>query len=177
VYADIVVVTFNDNLVSAASVSLVVPMSVMVVVVVMVSMISVSGVRRTTSAIACFMIPDSATIVVVVVMMVVVVTVRVRQGGPSTDVNIVIIAFDDHHVVRVLGIVAVVVIVMVVMMMVTVARIREGGRRATLESDVAVHTIDVDEGFRPALSLHRWLSVLGVMRFVRRKAMSRQKRR
>jgi len=53
-----------------------------------------------------------------------VVMARVGQRGPSTDMNVVVVTFDDHNVVgvlRVMMVIVVVIVVMIVVVMVVVA--------------------------------------------------------
>jgi hypothetical protein len=96
------------------------------------------------------------SIVVVVVMVV----MRVGEGRPSADMNIIVVSFDDHNVVCVLGAVVVVVVVVavvVVVVVVTVTWIWDGNWGTTVESDVAVHPVDVNVGARFSLVLCRLL--------------------
>jgi len=89
--------------------------------------------------------------VVVVIMLVM---ARVGQRGPSTDMNVVIVSFDDHNIVCVFGVVMVIVVmIVVVMVVVAVAWIRG----AAVESEVAIRPIDVDARTRIAFFLCQWL--------------------
>ena len=103
----------------------------------------------------------------------VVVVMWVGEGRPSADVNIIVVSFDDHNVVCVLGAVVVVAVVMVVVVVVTVTWIWDGNWGTTVESNVAVHPVDVNVGARSSLVLCRLLywrwrgaMLMGVMRFV-----------
>jgi len=95
------------------------------------------------------LVSTAATMSLVVSMVLVVVIVsmiamsRVGQRGSSTDMNIVVVSFDDHNVIGVLR----TVMAPVMMAMVAVAWIRGRGRGGgtTIKGDVAICPIDVDE--------------------------------
>ena len=150
VHANVIVVALDDHLICTV-VSLVMPMPVLIVVV-MVSMIVMPWFRRTTTNIVIllhrthivlYVVPPMVMIMVVVMM---VAMTRVGQRGSSTNMNIVVVSFDNHNVV--VGVLRatmmIVVMVAVVMVVVAVAWIRDRGWGTTFGSCMAVRPIDVD---------------------------------
>jgi len=147
VHADVVVITLDDHLLSAA-VSLAMPITVAMAVAVVVAV------------------------------------TRVGQRGSSTDMNIVVVSFDNHNIVGVFRpVMTIAAMIVVVVVFVAVAWIRERGWRATTKSDMAVLPVDVDVRSRPRLSLCRLLCccrhrviLVRMMGFVILRISPRQKR-
>ena len=153
VHADIVVITLNDHFVCALS--LVVPMPFVMIVV----MVVMPRVRRTTAKMVVLLRRTHIISSKVPLMMMVVVMMMMTRFGlrkPSADVNIIVVSLDNQDVVRVLRAMMIVVIT-VMMVVVAVTGIREGGRRTTTESNVAVHPVDMNVRSRPRFFLRRLL--------------------
>lgn len=83
--------------------------------------------------------------------MVVVVMVRVGLWRPPTNMNIVIISFNNHNLVglRAMMMMIVMITVVVVVVPVAVTWVRVGVWSTSTESGVAVRPVDMNERSRP----------------------------
>lgn len=151
VHADIVVITFNDHLVS--TMTLVVRMLVMMMVVMVTSRVSRMTAKTIILLCRSHLIPSKVPpVVMVVVVLMMVMMARVGQRRSPADVNVIDLAFNSNSIVGALPAMMIVMIT-VMMVVVTVA----GIRRTTAQSDVAVHPVDVNVKSRPRSSLCRLL--------------------
>lgn len=85
--------------------------------------------------------------------------------------NIIVVSFDNHNLVRVLRAMMMIVMITVMMVVMAVAGVWDGIRGTTTVSDVAVHRVDVSVRSRPGSFLCRflcWSMLAGLMRFVMR---------